>query len=102
MTQAQFKNEWAGLVTKRLPNATKKEAAALVDDLVGYIARTVKKGDKVNIPNLGIFTVSKRNARWGRNPRTGEKIKIKASKKVAFRAAKSFKESAGALAKKGE
>jgi DNA-binding protein HU-beta len=72
---------------------TKTTANAMLSDLVGLIGRHLKKGDKVRIPGLGILTVRKRPARMGRNPATGEAIKIKASKKVAFRAAKELKES---------
>jgi DNA-binding protein HU-beta len=71
----------------------KTAANAILSDLVGLIGRHLKKGDKVRIPGLGILTVRKRPARMGRNPATGEAIKIKASKKVAFRAAKELKES---------
>ncbi len=99
MTQGQFKKDFADLVQKRFDAATKKESAALLEDLVAYIAKKAKK-DKVNIPGLGIFTVKKRPARWGRNPQTGDKIKIKASKKVNFRASKAFKEAAGTAPKK--
>jgi DNA-binding protein HU-beta len=53
----------------------------------------MKKGDKVRLPSLGVFMVRNRKARMGRNPATGEAIKIKASKKVAFRAAKELKQS---------
>jgi len=95
MTQGQFKKDWAALVQKRFEAATKKDAVGLLEDLVGYLARNSKKGEKVNIPGLGIFTVRSRPARWGRNPQTGEKIRIKASKKVAFRSAKAFKEATG-------
>jgi DNA-binding protein HU-beta len=73
-----------------LPKTT---ANAMLSDFVGLIGRHLKKGDKVRIPGLGILTVRKRPARMGRNPATGEAIKIKASKKVAFRAAKELKES---------
>ena len=52
----------------------------------------LKKGDRIRIGGLGILVVRKRAAREGRNPATGEKIDIKASKKVAFRAAKELKE----------
>jgi DNA-binding protein HU-beta len=71
----------------------KTTANAVMSDLVSLIGRHLKKGDKVRIPALGILTVRKRAARMGRNPATGEAIKIKASKKVAFRAAKELKES---------
>ncbi|MCI0429937.1 MAG: HU family DNA-binding protein [Rhodospirillales bacterium] len=72
---------------------SKASANALLADLVTLIGRHLRKGDKVRIPALGILTVRKRAARMGRNPATGEAIKIKASKKVAFRAAKELKES---------
>ena len=52
----------------------------------------LKKGNKVRVTGLGIFQVRARPARMGRNPATGEAIKIKASKKVAFRVAKDLKE----------
>jgi DNA-binding protein HU-beta len=52
----------------------------------------LKKGDKIRLTGLGILQVRKRAARMGRNPATGEAIKIKASKKVAFRPAKELKE----------
>jgi DNA-binding protein HU-beta len=54
----------------------------------------LKKGARIRLNGLGILVVRKRAARVGHNPATGEAIKIKASKKVAFRAAKDHKESA--------
>ena len=62
-------------------------------DLVGLVTKHLKKGDRIRIGGLGILVVRKRAARMGRNPATGEPIQIKASKKVAFRAAKELKES---------
>jgi DNA-binding protein HU-beta len=70
---------------------TKKGGEALLNDLVGLITRHLKKGERVRIVGLGILQVRKRAARMGRNPATGEAIKIKASRKVAFRAAKDLK-----------
>jgi DNA-binding protein HU-beta len=70
----------------------KKQASAVLEDLVDLVTTHLKKGDKVRITGLGILQVRKRPARMGRNPATGEPIKIKASKKVAFRAAKDLKE----------
>ena len=55
------------------------------------ITKHLKKGERIRIAGLGILQVRKRAARMGRNPATGEAIKIKASKKVAFRAAKDLK-----------
>ena len=71
----------------------KKQASAVLEDLVALITKHLKRGDKIRIGGLGVLQVRKRPARMGRNPATGEPIKIKASKKVAFRAAKELKES---------
>ena len=59
--------------------------------LVDMITKHLKKGERVKIAGLGILQVRNRAARMGRNPMTGEPIQIKASKKVAFRAAKDLK-----------
>ena len=70
----------------------KKQAEAVLSDLVTMTTRHLKKGDKIRLTGLGILQVRKRAARMGRNPATGAAIKIKASKKVAFRPAKELKE----------
>jgi DNA-binding protein HU-beta len=70
----------------------KKQVNAVLDDMIGIVVKHLKKGDRIRIGGLGILQVRKRAARMGRNPATGEAIKIKASKKVAFRAAKELKE----------
>jgi len=70
----------------------RKQAAALLTDLTSMIQKHLKKGAKVRIGGLGVLQVRKRPARMGRNPATGESIKIKASKKIAFRPAKELKE----------
>ena len=72
---------------------TKKDATGALDEFIGLVVKHLKKGNKVRVTGLGIFQVRARPARMGRNPATGEAIKIKASKKVAFRAAKELKES---------
>ena len=71
---------------------SKKTAEAILTDLVTKITKHLKKGERIRIVGLGILQVRKRAARMGRNPATGEAIQIKASKKVAFRAAKDLKE----------
>jgi len=71
---------------------SKKQTTEVLTDLVGLVTRHLKKGDKIRIGGLGMLQVRHRAARMGRNPATGEAIKIKASKKVAFRAAKELKE----------
>jgi DNA-binding protein HU-beta len=70
----------------------KTRAEAMLADTVVRLARHLVKGNKVRIVGLGIFQVKKREARMGRNPQTGEPVKIKASKKVTFRAGKELKE----------
>jgi len=70
----------------------KKQGIAVLEDMVTMITKHLKRGDKIRIAGLGVLQVRKRPARMGRNPATGEPIKIKASKKVAFRAAKDLKE----------
>lgn len=69
-----------------------KAAGQILDDMVVVITKHLKKGARIRINGLGILSVRKRAARMGRNPATGEQIKIKASKKVAFRASKDLKQ----------
>lgn len=68
--------------------ASEEFLADFIDRMGGYL----KKGKKLRISGLGILQVRHRAARMGRNPATGEAIKIKASKKVAFRPSKDLKE----------
>ena len=65
----------------------------MLDFLTDTVVKSVKKGESVKIPGLGIFRLRKMKARMGRNPQTGEPIKIPARKKVGFSVAKTFKES---------
>jgi len=71
---------------------TKKEAQAAVNCVFSSIPKAMKKGTPVTIAGFGTFKVSKRKARTGRNPRTGEEIKIKASKAPRFVASKTLKD----------
>jgi DNA-binding protein HU-beta len=71
---------------------TKRAGRELLVNLVSLITKHLKKGERIRIAALGILQVRKRAARMGRNPATGEAIKIGASKKVAFRAFKELKE----------
>ena len=65
---------------------------AMLTGMIKEITKHLKKGKRIRIGGLGILQVRKRPARMGRNPATGEAMKIKASKKIAFRAAKDLKE----------
>lgn len=71
----------------------KAQMNTILTEMVENIGKHLKKGARIRINGLGILQVRKRPARMGRNPATGEAIKIKASKKIAFRAAKDLKES---------
>jgi len=72
---------------------SRKQVDELLNALTDTIVKSVKKGESVKIPGLGIFRLRKMKARMGRNPQTGEAIKIPARKKVGFSVAKTFKES---------
>jgi DNA-binding protein HU-beta len=67
---------------------TKTQANSALDSFVEVVAKTLKKGDKVTLVGFGTFSVSKRAARNGRNPQTGEAIKIKARKVARFKPGK--------------
>lgn len=75
---------------------TKADAQRAIDTLFdadsGIIARTLKRNGKVQITGFGTFESRQRKARAGRNPRTGEKIRIPASRTVSFRAGKGLKD----------
>ena len=86
MNKADLVNEVAGVVS------TKKEAQAAVDCIFESITKALKKGDTVTLVGFGTFKVTKRKARKGRNPQTGEEIKISASKAPKFVAGKGLKE----------
>ena len=71
---------------------SKKEAALAVGAAFAAIQKALKKGDTVTIIGFGTFGVNKRKARKGRNPQTGEAIKIAAKKVPVFKAAKGLKD----------
>lgn len=67
---------------------TKTQANAALDSFIGAVTKTLKTGGKVTLVGFGTFSVSKRAARNGRNPQTGEVIKIKAKRVARFKAGK--------------
>jgi len=71
---------------------TKADAGRAVDAMIEVIRKALKKGDTVSLVGFGTFAVRKRAARTGRNPRTGDTIKIKASKNPTFKAGKALKD----------
>jgi DNA-binding protein HU-beta len=74
---------------------TKKDANLLMDDFVMQLVKNLRMGNRIRIPGLGSLQVRKHAARTGRNPSTGESIKIPAKKKIAFRASKELREVVG-------
>jgi DNA-binding protein HU-beta len=80
----------AELITKIADDTgiNKTEANAAIDSFVEAVTKTLKGGGKVTLVGFGTFSVSKRAARNGRNPQTGEVIKIKARKVAKFKAGK--------------
>jgi len=82
------------LIDKMAKDADISKAAAqkAMDSFMDGIKKALKKGNKVTLVGFGTFSVAKRAARKGRNPQTGETIKIKASKSPKFKAGKAFKD----------
>jgi nucleoid DNA-binding protein len=89
MNKGDLVNEVAKVVS------TKKEAQAAVDCVFSTITKALKKKDTVTLIGFGTFKVAQRNARKGRNPGTGEEIKIKAKKVAKFVPGKALKDAVG-------
>ena len=89
--QSVKKTQFIQSLAERM-NTPKKQAGEFLDIFVEEVTKVMKKGDKLNISGFGIFKVADRPARAGRNPRTGETIQIKASKKAKFVPSKALKE----------
>jgi DNA-binding protein HU-beta len=89
MTKAELVEK---IHTTHQGHLTKKLAWDIVDAVFDNVASAIRKDKRFSYPGFGTFVVRKRNPRMGRNPQTGEAIKIKASKGVGFRASKSLKD----------
>ncbi len=79
---------------------SKRQAGQIVDLILEEIKAALKKGDRVALTPFGSFVVRSRKAREGRNPKTGERIKIAARKVPAFVAGKSLKDAVGGVRRK--
>ncbi len=71
---------------------TKVQAEEVIESVISSITTTLKKGEEVSIAGLGIFSVKTRAARMARNPKTGEQVKVAATRVPKFRAAKALKD----------
>jgi DNA-binding protein HU-beta len=89
MAKAMTKSQIMSAMAEKC-DMTKKDAAAVVETLVQLAYKEAKNG--FTIPGLGKLVVVNRKARWGRNPMTGEKIRIKAKRVLKFRVAKAAKD----------
>ena len=76
------------------------DARKAVESLIGTVEKTLKKGDEIALTGFGKFSVAKRSARTGRNPQTGEAVKIKASKAPKFTAGAGLKTAVNGARKK--
>jgi len=83
---------------KALTDLSKKSVAAVIDETFEQIKKAVRKDERFSFPGFGTFNKKKRAARAGRNPQTGEKIKIKAQTTVGFRPAQALKDFVGGSA----
>ena len=86
------KAELLETISKKNPELTKKQVAGIVDQVFATMATNIKRQGRAGYPGFGSFELRRRKARKGRNPQTGESIKIKASKTVGFKPAKALKE----------
>ncbi len=96
---AVFCAAWSGPVTvRRAGKTTKADARRMVDLVMGeleYGVKGVRSNGSVTIPRVGTFRITNRSARMGRNPRTGEPMRIKASKSLRMRPAANLRKAAG-------
>ena len=88
MTKAQLLET----IAKKNPELTKKQVASVIDQVFSQMATSIRRQGKATYPGFGSFELRRRKARKGRNPQTGESIRIKASKTVGFKPAKALKE----------
>lgn len=86
------KNDLIGAVADA-SGLSKSQASSAVESVFDSISAALKKGDEVRLVGFGTFSVAKRKASTGRNPRTGEPMKIKASNQPKFKAGKGLKDS---------
>lgn len=90
--RSMTKQELIDFVCKQQKGVTKKTATEITEAVFEAMQHSIRTSEKFSFPGFGTFQLRSRKARTGRDPRTGETIKIKASRTVGFRPAKRFKE----------
>ena len=78
--------------TKTVPELSKKAVQSVIDATFEEVKKSIKKEERFSFPGFGTFNKKKRSARSGRNPQTGEKIKIKGKNVVKFKPGKTLRE----------
>ena len=96
MTKAELLNN----VLSKVENLNKKQTGEVVDAVFAALTEAITTSERFSYPGFGTFTIKNRAAREGRNPRTNEPIKIKASKTVGFKPAPKLKEVINGVDKK--
>lgn len=91
MAKKITKEDLISALVKKL-GVSKREAGDALNTILAEITLALKKGQTVTLPGFGTFSVAKRKARAGRNPKTGEKIRIPAKKVPKFKPGKQLKE----------
>ncbi len=86
------KRELVEKLAERTKNLSQKDAELVVNTIFEAMTEALASGDRIEIRGFGSFQVKKRNAREGRNPRTGEKVQVKAKKVPFFKVGKELKE----------
>src|SRR2546422_11101956 len=87
MTKADLVEE-----VSRVTELTRKDSEVIVDTLFGSVIKALKNGDKLEVRGFGSFRVRQRNARVGRNPKTGEKVEVPAKRVPYFKPSKELKD----------
>jgi DNA-binding protein HU-beta len=95
MTKEEFVTKLAGT-----SKVTKKQADEMFSAFIGMVATSLRKGERVALPGLGVFSVVQKKARTGRNPGTGAAIKIPARKAVKFSVSSALKQGLNKTKKK--
>ena len=95
------KNELVEMVVGRTPHISKKDMEFVVDTMFESMAQALQRGERIEIRGFGSFQVKVRQAREGHNPRTGELMHVRKSRRPFFRVAKELKERVGGVALTG-
>lgn len=86
------KSELVARMAERHPHLYMRDVERIVDTVFEEISAALEKGDRVELRGFGAFSVRERDARVGRNPRTGEKVKVQSKRLPFFKTGKALRE----------